>query len=163
MKSIFNSFYNSINQFNYLKGGHYPTDPDSLEFARVMRNQVLRVQEELNELLEAIEYNQKEEIIDGICDVLYTALPIAEIAFSAGYKVEPACMEVAKNNLSKLVTNFDVAVKSAEKYGEGHCHVDQISYNGEVYYPILRNEDLKLLKPIGYESVNLSKYVPEGK
>ncbi|MNQ97540.1 Phosphoribosyl-ATP pyrophosphohydrolase [compost metagenome] len=163
MKSIFNSFYNSINQFNYMKGGSYPTDPDSLEFAQVMKNQILRVQEELDELLEAIEYNQKEEIIDGICDVLYTALPIAEIAFSAGYKVEPACMEVAKNNLEKYPTSYEIAVKSAEKLGESYCHIDSRDYNGVTYYSILRNEDMKLMKPIGYESVNLKKFVPEEK
>jgi uncharacterized protein YabN with tetrapyrrole methylase and pyrophosphatase domain len=163
VKSIFNSFYNSINQFNYLARGSLPTDPDSLEFAQTMKNQVLRVKEECEELLEALEYGDKVGIIDGVVDILYTALPLAEIAFSAGYKVEPACMEVAKNNLTKFTTCYDVAVKTAEKYGENYVHVDQIIFNGATYYPVLRNEDLKLMKPVGYESVNLEKFVPEGK
>ncbi|MNW01067.1 hypothetical protein D3C71_1966500 [compost metagenome] len=70
---------------------------------------------------------------------------------------------MAKNNNDKFTTSYEVAVKTAEKYGEGYCHVDSINYNGSTYYSIKRNDDMKVLKPVGYESVNLEKFVPEGK
>ena len=163
MKSVFNSFYNSIHQFNYLAGKPYPKDPDGLEFLRSLDHQIERIQEELNELREAIKYNDKVEVLDGVVDILFTVLPLPEMLYEAGYKVEPACMEVAKNNLTKFTTSYDVAVKTAEKYGEEYCYIDSTQYNGITYYVVKRKEDQKVLKVVGYESVNLEKFVPEEK
>ena len=160
-----NKFLNNIHAVNSIARGGYDVDPNSVSFTVNMSNQVGRVIEELKEIQEALEVGDKVGVLDGVVDTLYTALELGHMAKEAGYKLEPAMMKVAENNLSKFPTSILVAQSTVEKMnaenGEGYCRTEERIYKGVPYYPVLRNSDNKFLKPIGYESVEISQYVPE--
>jgi hypothetical protein len=160
MKSALKNFYERTVLFNQLAGKNPPTNPDSIEFTRAMLKQIERVQEELNELKDAINVNDKEGIIDGVVDINVCSLYMGEMLFEAGYKIDGACLEVARNNLTKITEDYSIACKSAEQYGESYCYIDTVKFNGGYYYSVKRVDDDKILKPINYTSVSLKGYLP---
>ncbi len=161
MKAALKSFYERTVLFNLLGGKSPSSDPNSIQFRDDMLNQIDRVQEELNELRKAVEANNKLEILDGVVDVNVCSLYMGEILFEAGYKIDGACLEVARNNMTKITENFSTASATAEKYGEGHCYIDSVRYNESIYYTVKRNSDNKILKPFNYSSVDLKQFLPK--
>lgn len=91
----------------------------------------------------------------------YTTFMLREHLALLVNDVDGALRHVCENNMTKFVDNKELAHKSVLGYqAEGvdcYVHVTQIGANK--MYGIIRVEDGKLLKPFGYESVDLTPLI----
>lgn len=147
-------FVSDVNNFNYFAGKvEKPLSYKSL------KNQVDRIEEELNELRYkgVLDMNQKE-ILDGIVDVLVTAFGFAQLLEANGYDVAGAMQKVASNNMTKILDDFELANNTVKMYQEEciECHIKNV----EDCFVVLRRYDDKVMKPIGYIPVDLKDCLP---
>jgi predicted HAD superfamily Cof-like phosphohydrolase len=111
------------------------------------------LQEELNELSEAIKNNDLVEIADALCDLQYV-LSGAVLEFGLGNKFEELFNEVQRSNMSKACDSQKEALMTLSHYKkkdgtEGHYK----EINGK--WIVYRKGDNKVLKSINYSPANL--------
>lgn len=149
-----NKVYNDIRKFNKIAGkSPIPNDWEQ------KKNQLARVLEEVKETINAIKNKDKLELLDGFCDILYTALYLGEMLKADGIDVQGAIEEVCMNNLSKFTYSFDFALISYNNYVSIGADV-YIGQDEETsYYFIKRRSDDKVMKLINYKSPNLKKFL----
>lgn len=145
------SAFAAVERFNACAGGG-PT-------IETLHNKVQRVQEEVLETLLAINANDHQETIDGVVDVLYTALGVIKAAEHLGFDVFGALSVVCKNNDTKLIDTIEHANETAVMYEEQNIPVD-IRYNAEYdKFVVVNKSEQKVLKPKGYQRVELGEFV----
>jgi predicted HAD superfamily Cof-like phosphohydrolase len=111
------------------------------------------IQEELDELKEAINHNNLVEIADAMCDIQYV-LSGAVLEFGLGEKFRDLFDEVQRSNLSKSCSTEDEARDTVKHYTENEntpCYYRQV--NGK--YMVYRTGDNKTLKSISYSPADL--------
>ena len=111
------------------------------------------LQEELNELQEAIDNNDIVEIADALADLQYV-LSGAILEFGLGERFNDIFNEVQRSNMSKACDNELIAQATVEHYKQKDG--TESSYkevNGK--YIVYRNEDNKVLKSVEYSPANL--------
>ena len=105
------------------------------------------VQEELDELKEAVEKNDIVGILDAILDITYVGLGNGSLVFGLADKILPGYAEVQASNLSKICKTIEEAEETvrvrSEQQGEP-CHYEKI---GEGYV-VYRSSDMKVMKSI---------------
>lgn len=115
------------------------------------------IQEELNELKEAIEQKDIVEVADALCDLQYV-LSGAILEFGLADKFSDLFDEVHRSNMSKVCKSVDEADVTQELYAR---EKDTSSYvrerNGE--YLVFREEDGKVLKSVNYSPADLARYL----
>lgn len=110
------------------------------------------LQEELNELKQAIEDNDIVEIADALCDLQYV-LSGAVLEFGLGKKFAELFNEVQRSNMSKACDTEEHAIETVEHYKlKGEEAYYEIS--GEKYN-VHRSSDNKVLKNKYYSSADL--------
>ena len=117
------------------------------------------LQEELNELSQAIKDNDIVEIADALCDLQYV-LSGAVLEFGLGDKFVELFNEVQRSNMSKACSSIQEALATLSHYKqkdgtEGYYK----EVNGK--YIVYRNGDDKVLKSINYSPANLSGIINE--
>jgi predicted HAD superfamily Cof-like phosphohydrolase len=117
------------------------------------------LQEELNELKEAIENNDLVEISDALSDLQYV-LSGAILEFGLGDKFNELFLEVQRSNMSKACTSQKEAIETLLHYKEKD---GTEGYYKEVdgKWLVYRNGDNKVLKSINYSPANLIDIVNE--
>ena len=153
--------YQEIINFNLQAGNRFEA-PKTFEFYKALRNQLKLVQEELTEVVNAVEHQDDVEILDGIADVMVTMAWVFELAHQAGFEVDKAMRAVNENNSTKIFKSYIDAAKTAEYYadqGIEGMHVEESLVQGVPYYTA-RDQNKKIRKPIGFKSVELSQFVP---
>jgi predicted HAD superfamily Cof-like phosphohydrolase len=117
------------------------------------------LQEELNELKEAIENNDLVEIADALTDLQYV-LSGAVLEFGLGEMFVDLFNEVQRSNMSKACNSELEAQATIEHY--------KIKDGTEGYYKenngkwlVYRKEDDKVLKSVNYSPAELSKIINE--
>ncbi len=116
------------------------------------------LQEELNELKQAIEDNDIVEIADALCDLQYV-LSGAVLEFGLGKKFAKLFNEVQRSNMSKACDTEIHAIETVEHYKiKGEEAYYEIS--GEKYN-VHRVSDNKVLKNKYYSSANLKDIIEE--
>jgi predicted HAD superfamily Cof-like phosphohydrolase len=117
------------------------------------------LQEELNELKEAIENNDLVEISDALSDLQYV-LSGAILEFGLGDKFNELFLEVQRSNMSKACSSQQEAIQTLLHYKEKD--------GTEGYYKevdgkclVYRNGDNKVLKSINYSPANLVDIINE--
>lgn len=111
------------------------------------------LQEELNELQEAIDNNDLVEIADALADLQYV-LSGAILEFGLGEKFNELFNEVQRSNMSKACENELVAQETVEHYKQKDgTESTYKEVNGK--YIVYRNEDNKVLKSVNYSPANL--------
>ena len=115
------------------------------------------IQEELNELKEAIENNDLVEVADALCDLQYV-LSGTVLEFGLGKKFTKLFDEVQRSNMSKSCETQQEAIATLSHYKkkdktEGHYK----ELNGK--YIVYRKGDNKVLKSINYSPANLKKMI----
>jgi len=115
------------------------------------------IQEELDELREAIENNDIVEIFDALLDITYVGLGNGAAVFGLRDKFLEGYAEVQASNLSKICRTEDEAIETvkvrSEQQGES-CHYEQVG-DGYVVY---RSRDRKVQKSISYFAPNLEQF-----
>ncbi len=113
---------------------------------------VALLQEELNELKQAIEDNDIVEIADALCDLQYV-LSGAVLEFGLGNKFVELFNEVQRSNMSKACDTEQQAQETVEHYKakgeEAHYEISGEKFN------VHRVSDNKVLKNKYYSSADL--------
>jgi predicted HAD superfamily Cof-like phosphohydrolase len=115
------------------------------------------LQEELNELKEAIKNSDLVEISDALADLQYV-LSGAILEFGLGDKFNELFLEVQRSNMSKACSSQQEAIKTLLHYKEKD---GTEGYYKEVdgKWLVYRNGDNKVLKSINYSPANLSDII----
>lgn len=115
------------------------------------------LQEELDELTEAIENNDLVEVADALCDLQYV-LSGAVLEFGMGNSFDEMFNEVHRSNMSKMCKDMSEAKDTEDYYAERD--------NAEVYFKqkpngiiVCRLTDHKVLKSVNYSPANLEKWI----
>ena len=150
-------FVSEVEEFNAVMGKDWqnrstPTiDKKDAEFV------INFIQEELDELREAVEQENIQEILDAILDITYVGLGNGAMVFGLKDKIWEAYQEVQASNLSKICTTLEEAEETvkvrSEQQGEP-CHYEEVGSN----YVVYRTSDKKLMKSINYFRPDLSKF-----
>ena len=111
------------------------------------------MQEELNEIKEAIENNDLVEVVDGLCDLMYV-LSGSILEFGLRDKFVELFNEVQRSNMSKACNTQQEALMTLSHYKkkdgtEGYYK----KINGK--WLVYRVSDDKVLKSINYSPANL--------
>ena len=150
-------FVSEVEEFNAVMGKDWqnrstPTiDKKDAEFV------INFIQEELDELREAVEQENIQEILDAILDITYVGLGNGAMVFGLKDKIWEAYQEVQASNLSKICTTLEEAeetVKVRSKQQGEPCHYEEVGSN----YVVYRTSDKKVMKSINYFRPDLSKF-----
>ena len=111
------------------------------------------LQEELDELIEALAEKDIVEVADALCDLQYV-LSGAILEFGLAPKFKSLFDEVQRSNMSKTCKSKEEAEATLEYYKnekdtDGHI----VERNGE--YLVYRNADQKVLKSVKYSPADL--------
>ena len=112
------------------------------------------IQEELDELKQAIADNDLVEVADALCDIEYVLLGTV-LEFGLGKKFQELFDEVQRSNMSKACVSQEEAEATVKWYEEK----DVSSYwvkRGEKWF-VYRVEDKKALKSVNYSPVDLKR------
>ena len=150
-------FITEVEEFNTIMGKEWqnrttPTiDKKDAEFV------INFIQEELDELREAVEQENIQEILDAILDITYVGLGNGALVFGLKDKIWEAYQEIQASNLSKICTTLEEAKETvkvrSEEQGEP-CHYEEVGSN----YVVYRTSDKKVMKSINYFRPDLSKF-----
>lgn len=122
----------------------HPTIPDK----KTTQLRVGLIQEELDELQEALDNNDLVEVADAIADILYVTYG-AGLAF--GMNIDEFVKEVHRSNMTKSTTDRQLAEQSIEQKYKDVGEIEEI--NGRF---VIRHKDTrKILKPLCYEEPDL--------
>lgn len=114
------------------------------------------LQEELNELKEAIANNDLVEVADALCDLQYV-LSGAVLEFGLGEKFVELFDEVQRSNMSKACSTEEEALATVKNYQDKGIEV-YYKKSGEKYN-VYRTEDNKVLKNINYSAAQLASII----
>ena len=115
---------------------------------------VALIQEELNELQEAIAENDLIEVADALCDIQYV-LAGAVLEFGLGDKFSELFNEVQRSNMSKACETQQEAEQTIAYYEKKGIEAYIAPSDGK--YLIYRKSDNKTLKSINYSPADLKK------
>ena len=120
---------------------------------------VALLQEELNELKQAIEDNNLVEIADALADIQYV-LSGAILEFGLKEKFNTLFDEVQRSNMSKACTSQQEALATLSHYKQKDGTEGRYEeVNGK--YIVYRKEDNKVLKSVGYSPASLEDIIKE--
>lgn len=115
------------------------------------------IQEELDELKEAVQDNNIVEVFDALLDIAYVGLGNGALVFGLKDKMEQGYAEVQASNLSKICKTKEEAIETvkvrSEQQGEP-CHFEKVGEGFVVY----RSRDMKVMKALSYFSPNLAQF-----
>ena len=150
-------FVSEVEEFNTTMGKDYQnrTEPtinkDDADFV------INFIQEELDELKEAVENDDIVEILDALLDITYVGLGNGAMVFGLKDKMWEGYQEVQASNLSKVCKTVEEAEETvrvrSEQQGEP-CHYEEV--NGT--YVVYRTRDNKVMKSINYFRPDLKKF-----
>ena len=112
------------------------------------------IQEELNELQQAIIDNDMIEVADALCDIQYV-LAGAVLEFGLGNKFSDLFDEVQRSNMSKACETHPEAEETVAYYEKQGIAAYITPSDGK--YLIYRKSDNKTLKSINYSPADLNK------
>ncbi len=127
----------------------HPTIPDE----KRCELRVSLLQEELNELMEAIEQKDIVGVADALADLQYV-LSGAVLEFGLAPQFKALFDEVQRSNMSKTCPSLEVALET-QKYYKDHKNTDSYIKEQEGEYLVYRAEDHKVLKSIQYSEADL--------
>lgn len=140
--------------FNEIAGKHNLTALKDIEF------QYNLIAEETKEIKDkGIDQNNVKETLDGVIDVMVTALGLLQKLEHLGVDTNRAMKDTAENNLTKYPSKELTAIQTAQKYEEDGIPVT-VEYNSNYELFVIKNWNDKVMKPIDFESNDLSNCIP---
>ena len=119
--------------------------------------------EEVKEIGDALVASNLVEVVDGVIDTLVVALGLWQKLENKGVDMNKAAELIAANNLSKYpsLTKSEVVDATIEMYKAKNIEVE-VTSNIPYHCYVFRNKVTgKILKPYGFESVDISSCIPE--
>ncbi len=115
------------------------------------------LQEELNELSEAIKNKDIVEIADALCDIQYV-LSGAVLEFGLGEKFDELFDEVQRSNMSKACNSIQESIETIGHYKKKDGTEGGYKQKGDKWI-VYRTSDDKVLKSINYSPANLKNII----
>jgi len=134
---------------------HKIEDKPDLTDLKTNELRVNLLQEELDELKEALEQEDIVEVLDALCDIQYV---LSGAVLSLGYRhvFNDAFEEVHRSNMSKLCNSVDEAIATGKQNSpDDECEV----YKTADKYVVRRIKDGKIIKSINYSKADLKKFI----
>lgn len=136
-------------------GEEYPRRPVPKGEANVSLD-VKLIEEEVRELLNAVQQDDYQQICDGIGDALWV---ISQLGMKYGFNINDINRAVFQSNMSKLCRSIEEAEATVIAYRDG-AHPDKIGQFIDTYYEqtsedtwvVKRYSDNKVLKSINFRS-----------
>lgn len=147
---------NSVNEFHELFNA-YSWDKLHMPDKAVTDLRISLLQEELNELKQAIEDNDLVEIIDALADLQYV-LSWAVLAWWAQENFADIFAEVQRSNMSKACKTMEEAEATVDYYKKERDMEWYIKQKWDVFL-VYRVWDDKVLKSINYSPANLEQFI----
>lgn len=141
--------------FNDIAGKDSQCSLKDIEF---QYNLILEETKEIKE--KGIDHNNAKEVVDGVVDVLVTALGLVQKLEYLGVDMNKAMRDTAYNNLTKYPSDERTAIETAQKYEQEETQVT-VEYNSDYELFVIKNMKDKVMKPVGFESNDLSNCIPE--
>jgi hypothetical protein len=153
-----------INSLNQVADFHKTFNAPILDTPQIPSSQrcelrVSLLQEELNELKEAIENNDLVEIADALADLQYV-LSGAVLEFGLGDKFVELFNEVQRSNMSKACNSELEAQSTLEHYKQKDGTEGYYKENNGKWL-VYRKEDDKVLKSVNYSPADLKTIINE--
>lgn len=148
-------FQDDCYAFNEIAGKNTLTSLKDIEF---QYNLILEETKEIKE--KGINCNNAKEVVDGVVDVMVTALGLVQKLEHLGVDMNKAMRDTAYNNLTKYPSDERTAIETAVKYEQEGVQVN-VEYNSECELFVIKNMKDKIMKPVGFESNDLSNCIPE--
>ena len=147
-----------INSLNQVADFHRTFNAPILDTPQIPSDQrcqlrVSLLQEELNELSQAIKDKDIVEIADALCDIQYV-LSGAVLEFGLGDKFVDLFNEVQRSNMSKACSTEQEAQMTLEHYKQKDGTEGYYKQVGDKWVTY-RNGDDKVLKSVGYSPANI--------
>ncbi len=117
------------------------------------------IQEELNELKEAIDKNDMVEVADALCDIQYV-LSGAVLEFGLGDKFVKLFNEVQRSNMSKACKTAQEAEDTVAYY-RNERQTEAYYKKQDGLYLVYRKVDDKTLKSIKYSPADLKSIIDQ--
>jgi predicted HAD superfamily Cof-like phosphohydrolase len=114
------------------------------------------LQEELNELKQAIDEGNLVEISDALCDIQYV-LSGAILEFGMGEVFDELFEEVQRSNMSKACSSIQEAIETISHYKQKDGTESTYKQVGDKWV-VYRLSDNKVLKSVNYSPANLKNY-----
>jgi predicted HAD superfamily Cof-like phosphohydrolase len=115
------------------------------------------LQEELNELSEAIKNKDLVEIADALCDLQYV-LSGSILEFGLQNKFEELFDEVQRSNMSKACETMQEAIETISHYKKTQGYESVYKKVGDKFV-VYRLSDNKVLKSVKYSPTDLKKII----
>lgn len=121
------------------------------------------VHEEVQETIGASKDTDLLETLDGVCDVLYTGLRLAQLLENRGVQVWSALKKVCENNDLKYTRSLATATQWLEDLSatKPFLAIHEYEGNAGTYYCVKDTQTGKVIKPVSHPKVDLSVYVEE--
>lgn len=127
-----------------------PEIPDSDRCALKIR----LIQEELNEINDAIADNNMIEVKDGVADLLYVTFGLIN-EFGLVDCIGQIFDEVHRSNMTKACSTYEIAEKTVEFYKSKDNTESYIKPVGDAFV-VYRTTDNKVLKSIDYSPAQIN-------
>ena len=133
----------------------------------VIENQAERVLEEIQEFIDAIKANDRQEILDGASDVIVTVDGLTMLVQKLIGDVGGATLAVCENNDLKYTGDKAVAEEWLEHYQTNYdpasieetYYLKESEFDGGVWYCVRRTSDNKIMKPPRHPKVDLKPFL----
>ncbi len=155
--------FSRVKDFMTVYGQDVPTKPAAPEtMPDVTKLRVNLIEEELNELKEAIKNNDFVEVVDALADILYVTYG-AGVAW--GVDLQKAFEQVHDSNMTKICKDIDEAETTVKWYKEhpekGYPTPDyrEAKSGDKTVYVVFESSTGKILKNVNYKAVDLKNIV----
>ncbi len=116
------------------------------------------IQEELNELKQAIKNKDIVEIADALSDIQYV-LSGTFLEFGLGKKMPDLFREVQRSNMSKACSNEEEAIATVDYYKKERDTESYYEEQKDGTFLVYRKSDNKILKNVFYSPADLKTIV----
>lgn len=160
MRKAYNEPYmlHDVHQFHELTRNNIEKYPIIPHYNRT-NLRINLIQEELNELREAIHNNDLVEIADALCDISYVVSG-SVLEFGLADIFKELFEEVHRSNMSKACNSMEEVIATKKKYTEeGYKNLGHIAGPGNKFFVIDLNNNRKTLKSINYSPANLKPII----
>ena len=154
--------FDKVRAFMRIMGQETPSSPVKPEtIPETTKLRVALIEEELNELKDAVQKHDFVEVIDALADILYVTYGAGA---AWGVDLQKAFDLVHDSNMSKICSSVEEAEQTVEWYKnhpeKGYPNPEYRKGDGDNNsYVVFEKTTGKILKSVNYKSVELSEIV----
>jgi hypothetical protein len=132
---------------------------DNLLALEDLKDQQKLIIEEVDEITDGLAVNDATDVLDGLIDSYVTLAGLQQKLQNLGIDVNEAMKRIADNNLSKFCDTIQLAKETQLHYIDKGVETF-IEYNQIYDKYVVKNTAMKVMKPVGFKSVDLADLIP---